>query len=407
MWTVWQAIEEFCVNTKEKQQTLDNLYKQLEAPPYGVKRGAIPVLIAAILLHHVDDVGVYKDGTFIPVLGAEHFELLVKDPARFGVKYFEVAGLRSQVFRELEAILRKPNSQMPPGVRNVTLLAVAKPLFQFVRKLPAYTTKTKRLSAEATAVLQTLQQAQEPDELLFTSLPIACGLPPIGTSAADDGTTAKTLRKKLVTALHEIQSAYERLVSDCQTLLYNAFGVRSSDSKLREDLRVRANYLVEQCIEPTLRRFTLAATDDTAADKEWLEALLMIVADKPAESWTDEDVTGFEIKLSNIVRRFKNLEALQKEVAAKGEGFEARRITVTRSDGKETHRMVWIDNKCQDQIERLVEKVLQDPILRDNPQLQQAFVTKLTEKVLGSATQEDVAQIQRRSQNRTYEQQTS
>ena len=127
MCTVWQAIEEFCVKAKEKQQTLDNLYKQLEAPPYGVKRGAIPVLIAAVLLHHVDDVGIYKDGTFIPVLGAEHFELLVKDPARFGVKSFEVAGLRSQVFRELEAILRKPNSQMPLGVRNITLLAVAKP----------------------------------------------------------------------------------------------------------------------------------------------------------------------------------------------------------------------------------------------------------------------------------------
>lgn len=105
MWTVWQAIEEFCVGAKEKQQNLDSLYERLEAPPYGVKRGAIPVLIAAVLLHHVDGVGVYKDGTFIPVLGAEHFELLVKDPIRFGVKYFEVAGLRSQVFRELEAVL--------------------------------------------------------------------------------------------------------------------------------------------------------------------------------------------------------------------------------------------------------------------------------------------------------------
>lgn len=71
-----------------------------------------------------------------------------------------------------------------------------------------------------------------------------------------------------------------------------------------------------QCLEPSLRRFTLAATDDTARSREWLEALVMIIADKPAESWTDEDVTGFEIKLSDIVRRFKNLEALQKEVAA-------------------------------------------------------------------------------------------
>jgi len=54
-------------------------------------------------------------------------------------------------------------------VRNVTLLALVKPLFQFVKKLPASTTRTKRLSSEAQAVLQTLRDSQEPDELLFTS----------------------------------------------------------------------------------------------------------------------------------------------------------------------------------------------------------------------------------------------
>jgi len=83
--SVWQAIEYFCLQAKEKPQTLDQLYQCLEAPPFGVKRGTIPVLLAAVLLSHVDDVSVYKDGTFIPVLGAEHFELLVKDPSRFAV----------------------------------------------------------------------------------------------------------------------------------------------------------------------------------------------------------------------------------------------------------------------------------------------------------------------------------
>ncbi len=78
--SVWMAIEDFCVQAKEKPQTLDQLYQCLEAPPFGVKFGTIPVLLAAVLLHHVNDVSVYRDGTFIPVLGAEHFELLVKDP---------------------------------------------------------------------------------------------------------------------------------------------------------------------------------------------------------------------------------------------------------------------------------------------------------------------------------------
>ncbi len=403
LWTLWQAIEDFCFQAKEKQQSLDKLYQHLEAPPYGVKQGSIPVLLAAVLLYRVDDVGVYEEGSFIPVLGAEHFELLVKDPSRFSIKYFEIAGLRSQVFKELEAVLKSPKSRMPAGVRNVTVLAVAKPLFQFVKKLPAYTRNTKRLSLEAQAVLRTLQQAQEPDELLFTSLPQACGLPPIGTDEADDGTTAKTLRKKLIAALHEIQTAYDRLLSECKSRLHDAFGVSNQEAKLREDLRVRSSRLAGQCVERMLRSFTLAATDETKTDTEWLEALVMIVADKPAESWTDEDVTRFELKLSDLTRRFKNLEALRAEVDAKGGGFDARRITVTRPDGQEINQIVGIDRECEDEIEELVEKVLE--ILPDNTQLRQAVIAKLTERVLDLASG-TLPRIGEKRQDREYGQKT-
>lgn len=385
VWTLWQAIDEFCLAAKEQPQTLNYLYEILAAPPYGIKQGAIPLLLAAVLLYHIDDVGVYQDGTFIPLLGIEHFELLLKDPSRFAVKYFEVVGLRSQVFKELEAILRNPKAKKSGKLRNATLLTVVTPLYQFVGKLPKYTKQTKRLSSEALAVLQTLQQTIEPDELLFTGLPKACGLPAIGTDEADDGAIAKNLRTKLVQILRELHTAYDSLLRDCQSLLHNAFGVHQGEQKLREDLRVRANYLVEKCIEPTLRRFTKAAVDEQAEDKEWLEALVMIVADKPAESWTDKDVTRFEIELADLVRRFQNLEALQKETTAKGEGFEARRITVTHADGQETHRLVWVDNEQETQVDELVEEVLK--VLPDNPQIQQAVLTKLTERILNTSSE--------------------
>lgn len=406
--TIWQAIDTFCLQAKEQIQNLDKLYKILEAPPYGVKRGVIPVIIAAVLLYHIEDVGIYKDGTFIPVLGSEHFELLLKEPSRFGVKYFEVMGLRSQVFKELETILRKQDARKARGVRNSTLLVVVKPLFQFVKKLPSYTTKTKRLSNEALAVLQNLQKAQEPDELLFTSLPLACGLNPIVAGEEDDGTVAKTLRKKLVTALHEIQTAYDRLLSECQSLLYAAFSVRSGEEKLREDLRVRASYLSGQVLERRVRSFVQAAVNENATDTEWLEALLMIVADKPAESWTDEDVTNFELKLSDLARRFKNLEALQKDSQTRTfEGFEARKITVTRPDGQETHSLVWFDHENQVQIDSIFEEVLGILKKYDNPQLHQAVVTKLTEYVLGSKSIVKASEVQNKQQKSKYGQKTS
>ncbi|NES19184.1 MAG: hypothetical protein F6K41_09695 [Symploca sp. SIO3E6] len=403
LWTMWQGIEEFCFQAKDKQQSLDQLYNHLALPPYGVKQGAIPILLAAVLLYHLDDVGVYKDGTFIPILGAEHFELLVKDASRFAVKYFEITGLRSQVFKELEAVLKSPKSRISAGVRNVTVLAVAKPLFRFVKNLPAYTIKTKRLSTEAQAVLKTLQQAQEPDELLFTSLPQACGLPSIVTGEAEDETTAKTLRKKLVQALHEIQTAYDRLLSECKARLHDAFGVSVNEAKLREELRIRSHALKGKCVERLLRSFTLAAVDETKTDAEWLEALVMMIADKPAESWTDEDVTRFEIQLADLTRRFKNLEALRAEVAAKGGGFEARRITVTREDGEEINQIVGIDRDCQEQIEELVEQVME--ILPDNNQLRQAVIAKLTETVLDLAS-ETLPRIGKKRKDKEDEQKT-
>jgi hypothetical protein len=162
---------------------------------------------------------------------------------------------------------------------------------------------------------------------------------------------------------------------------------------------------VPQSIERSLHSFTVAAADETVADKEWLEALVMIVADKPAESWTDEDVTKFEINLSDISRRFKNLEALQKEVVAKGAGFDARRITVTHPDGQEINQVVGIDRALQNTVDGFVNKFLAE--LPDNSQIRQAVVAKLAEVILGAASQENVAQIRGKHKNRESGQETS
>ncbi|MGI0492380.1 hypothetical protein ACN4EG_11395 [Alkalinema pantanalense CENA528] len=387
--TVWDAIAQFCLDATEKPRSLDLLYQQLAQPPYGVKAGVVPVLLTAVLLHYVDEVSVYKDGTFIPVLGGEHFELLVKDPARFSVKHIAVVGVRSQVFRELEAILRSNPAKGQRGTRNLTVLSVVKPLVQFVRKLPAYTLKTRRISVPAQAVIQTLRQTQEPDELLFSALPQACGLEPIQMTSTPDSSaeveTARLFREKLVQILREIHHAYDALFQECEGMLYNAFGLRSDRDQLRLDLQFRAKYLLGNCAERTLDRFVRAAVDETKEQQAWLEALLMIVADKPAEVWSDADFTTFEHNLGDLARRFKNWEALQKDVAARSHGgFEARRLTVTCPDGSEIHRIVCMDQEQQKHLDPLIDRLLAKcPDL----QLQQALLTRLAERVLGEATE--------------------
>lgn len=345
-----------------------------------MKSDVIPLLLAAVVLRHSDDLSVYKDGTFIPVLGPEHFDLLVQQPARFAVKYYEVTGLRAEVFRELEDVLTS-GAKMLGTVRNRTLLGVVSPLLQFVRRLPAFAQRTRRVSTEAQAVRQALLAAHEPDTLLFEMLPAACGLQPIADSGIQDPRLPRELRARLQTALKELRDAHDQLLGQCRGYIHEAFGVRQDEGRLREDLRSRASYLQGRSIEPVLSRFTFAATDDSAEEQQWLQSMVMVIADKPSESWTDADADVFELKLSDIARRFKHLEAIIRDNAALwNSSAEARRLSVTRTDGTEVFDVAWIDEHERTALEGKADDIIRGLNLA-GPQ-QRALLAILTEKIL-------------------------
>ncbi|MHB8597167.1 MAG: hypothetical protein ACYDER_10180 [Ktedonobacteraceae bacterium] len=392
---VWQAIEDFCLNARTQTESLDLLYTKLESPPYGMKKGPIPVLLAAVLLKHADDISIYQDGTFIPLLRADHFELLVKQPARFAVKHFEIVGLRLQVFKELALTLRSSRaSSASSSLRNNTVLSIVRPLIQFGGNLPTYTVKTKQLSREARAVRDALRDAREPDELLFTTLPQACGLASIGIFDEQNDIALQQFKKVLVQAIQELQSAYDSLVDNCKHLVYNTFAVRSDITKIREDLRVRAQYLKEHCIERQMKSFIIAAISDMTNEREWLEALLMVIADKPAISWVDEDTARFEVRLSDLARRFVHLEAIQREAYQSiPSGFDVQRITITNPDGFEDNHVVWLNQEHQSLISAFADKILSNESVRGDEQLQQELVAELVKRVFHSEQEQSIRHL--------------
>ncbi len=378
----WRAIEKFCFSAQKKSKAIDQLYHELSIPPYGIKDGAIPVLLTAFILAHKDDIALYCDGTFIPVINSSHCEILTKNPKRFAVKHFDFSGLKADVFRELEKVVGSTQGKTKIKMRNSTLLTIVKPLVRFISSQPAYTINTKDLSQEALKVRAALLEAREPDMLLFWNLPKACGLEPIANKTKSNTKEAKQFRLHLVKAFKEIQNCYELLLDKCYGLLYEAFSVRGDRNNLREDLRVRAKYLSD-CIEPQLRRFVLAAIDNKKEDKGWLEAILMVIADKPAESWTDMNVTEFELNLMSIARRFRNLEALLSRVNSLelGDGFVAKRITVTQADGEEINEVVWMDPKAQPKIDRIVDELFAKCDTKKDEEKLQSILCAISERL--------------------------
>ena len=379
---VWKAIETFCKSATDAPQNIRDLYEKISKPPYGVKDGPIPILLLAILQYYSEYISIYLDGNFVPVLGSEHFELLYRKPERFAVKHFNISGLKAQLFHELESVFSNNKTGNTSKLRNKTVLSVVKPIIGFVRQLPEYTVKTKdALSEMSIKVREAVLNAREPDNLLFDALPKACGLENIDVEDdSSDRKIIKQFRTNLANSLKELQTAYEILLGDCKDLIYKAFKVRSDVHKIREDLRVRASYLYGQVIEDQLKRFIQAAINENDSESVWLETIVMVIADKPARVWKDKDRIVFESKLYDIARRFGNLESLQKEMARDiRTGYMARRITVTKPDGKDLSHVVWLD---VEQIQKI--KDIAEDIYKDNEELIDALAAILVEKAIKS-----------------------
>ena len=360
---VWGSLMTFFDDAASKRRSVAELYEQLMAPPYGLKEGVIPVLLSVALQYRSDDVFLYQDGTFQPSIDAAAIERLLKSPERFSVKRAALLGIRGTVFEQLrDLVITTPGS--PRQTRNATTLAVVRPLMAFAQGLPDDVRSTDSLSTEARAVALALLQASEPDELLFTELPQACGLQPI-IESADDPRQSDEFIRRLKAALAELGGSYQRLLDRLADLMRTAFRV-SDDAPdgLREALRVRSGRLVGNVIDPKLRAFLLAAGDRNFDETEWLEAVAMSLMSKPPSSWSDHDVVAFEALLAERAGWFRRLEALYFAMLKGEDSFDARKLTITMRDGTEASEIVPIDKVTEEVAGAALDPVVKELIAR-------------------------------------------
>jgi hypothetical protein len=381
---VWSFMEDFLDAATDEPRGVDKLFAGLEAPPFGMKEGPLPVMLAAILQFRSDDIFLYQDGTFHPVVEPALIERLLKAPSRFTIKRAALIGLRATVFEELREILDVP-ATVP--TRNATTLAVVRPLISLVRELPRYATTTKHVSERAQLICATLLAAREPDELLFTALPQVCDIPPFAAKRPNrDRQLVSDYVGRLRGGLAELSAAYGQLLDRIGALLHEAFDVPGPRSALRENLRVRAETVRQHVIEPRMRAMLLAAIEQSTDEREWLETLGMTLTSKPTASWSDQDVVLFEAATAERAAWFKRLELLHFQLAAgDGRGFASHRLTVTAPDGTEAAELVSVEVPTHDVIADVLDEALAKLEETLGTQAQRALLGVLAERLLADA----------------------
>ena len=331
-----------------------DVFKALSRPPFGVREGLQPFILAIYLATHHQHVALYEDGTYLHEVTGDVFLRIMKEPEFFHLQYSELSGVRADIFSKLLRLLKID----PRDANKTDLIDLVRPLAIFIGKeVPEYCRKTNHLTATAVKVRRALLDGREPMKLVFTTLPEACGLPPIGK---DGLKTPDELAARLRTALNEIRTAYPKLIERLQHAIYAAFDVAIRTSNGRRLISDRAVQLAVAVTDPTLKAFALRLGDIALDDRAWVESVANLLARKSPERWLDNDETEFHHQLHIAAGRFKRTEMTLLGTTKKLNGH-ACRIAITKSDGTEVGDLVNWDGMDENRIrpvENEIEQIL-------------------------------------------------
>ena len=303
-----------------KMVVLPDIYDIWKMPPYGIKDGVMPILALLIILVKRDNVALYEHGSYVPRLNASLAERLVKNPRHFSLKYYANTRYRvALVQRTAESLGINPRKGM---------LGIVGRLVGVVRALPAYTGRTKNISRPALAVRNAVQNAIEPDVLLFESLPDALGAGPLGRDATKwrIGKFAAGLAR----AVNELQTAFDSMMEEMTLLL-----LKETDMADRASLAGAASELLPDVSDQKMKVFLGAVSADIPDDKAWISYVGLALTDVPPVEWRDEHRGMFQNGLRELASGFRRLAALR--FAAVSDSFEepSVMVTITHPDGRE------------------------------------------------------------------------
>lgn len=329
--TVWQTIQQFLESTEGQAQPIEDLYKQLEAAPFGVKAGVIPLLFIAAYMANAGEVALYEHGNFVPVPDIATFERLLRQPHYFAVRRSRATGVRMAIYERLARALapRALTRDVQPAV-----LDAVTPLLRLATTLPQYTRTTKHISEQAQAIRQALLDARAPDELLFEKLPQACGLPAFDPDQQVQDLLIEPFFATLRAGLQELQEAYTHLVSRVRERIRSAFGASAAESSaLRIELTQRYRSIATITSDSSIRALGVRLENADAGDG-WIESVAALVSRKPLDTWSDGDFVNFNSHIAELGRQFRIAEQIAVTTQALPPDTSILRVGIANGHGE-------------------------------------------------------------------------
>jgi hypothetical protein len=362
--SVWSFIDELLQSTENDLDKINisMIIEKIKNPPFGMREGPIPIILCHYLVVNSDEIALYQEEIYKPYFGEAEISLLIKRPELFSLKRFAKNSIRRDVIKTYFEVLNSKEISFNDNLRNTSLLKIISPLLKFVDSLPKYSRQTRRISLPSQKLRSVLLNSREPISLLFEEIPEAIGFSKIDFNKNDDYKN-NTLGELLERAILELARAYDVLNEEIKKYLMEAFGwdpLLDDFQVFRKEIHKKYFPVFSSNLSKEVKSIIGALVNEQCDDDEWARSIAGLIVKKPVHSWHDSDIEPFRINLFDTADR---IQSFRKLGFASG-GFQDNNsvvISFTGSEGKMIRKLIHLDAKTRENIEKEYTNILNQP----------------------------------------------
>lgn len=300
--SLWQEGINFLNSAKHNRRNLKDLYEIYLNKPFKLKKGFVDFWVPIFLYINKDEFALFQEDSYIPYLNEDVLDLMIKKPANFEVKTFNLQGSRLNFFNEYRKLINKTHEEK---ISNITFIETIRPFLILYRDLPEYAKKTKYLSQKAISLRKAIENSKSPEDTFFELFPVALGYSP--NKLLEDKGELKKYFLELRSTITQIRSSYDELVNRVEKFLaHEIVGEAIEFPKYKERLQHRYRELKTEVLKPhqlVLYQRIFSELDDRVS---WIDSIVYACIGKSLDKFEDEDEIKFYDSLSSLIQELDN-----------------------------------------------------------------------------------------------------
>lgn len=287
---IWAAANEALAQA-DAPVSFATLYRIWSEPPFGLRRGILPIIAMAYLLSKKTELAVYAKEVFKADFDTMLVDLLLQDEGQIAIQQIDLSGENAAILEQLADAVEEVTGQRP----DVQPLTVARALVRLIFQLPQWTRRTSTLSERGAVLRKILLNASDPHRALFVDLPVTF-------QPADNDSIGIAVAE----ALCELVHAYPAMLRSLAQSMLAALSQEAADlAELHERAKTVAGVSGDLRLDAFASR--LAAFDGTDLAMEGIASLCI---NKPTRDWSDRDPDRAAVAIAEFALQFRKIEVL-------------------------------------------------------------------------------------------------